>query len=200
LGSRDFFMGKIYMIRHGKAAAGWDGDADPGLDATGHVQAEAVAQDLATRLSAPVALYTSPLLRCRETAKPLEAMWQTEAVVEARVAEIPSPIEDLVARTVWLRRVMAGSWDELSADPDSAGMDFEGWRSDVVRALVTLGKGEDIVVFSHFIALNAAYCAATGANQIVAFRPDNCSVSVFETDGDALRLVTQGHEADSQVN
>ena len=55
-------MGKIYMIRHGKAAAGWDGDADPGLDATGHVQAEAVAQDLETRLSAPVALYTLSLI------------------------------------------------------------------------------------------------------------------------------------------
>ena len=193
-------MGKIYMVRHGKAAAGWDGDADPGLDVTGHAQAEAVAQDLAARLTSPVAVYTSPLLRCRETAMPLATMWQTQAIVEPRVAEIPSPIEDLVARTEWLRRVMAGSWAELSSDPESAGIDFARWQSDVVAALVTLGTSQDIVVFSHFIALNAAFCAATGADQIVAFRPDNCSVSMFETDGTALTLLTQGHEADTQVN
>lgn len=193
-------MGKIYMVRHGKAAAGWDGDADPGLDVTGHAQAEAVAQDLAGRLTSPVAVYTSPLQRCRETAMPLATMWQTQAIVEPRVAEIPSPIEDLVARTEWLRRVMAGSWAELSSDPESAGIDFARWQSDVVAALVTLGTSHDIVVFSHFIALNAAFCAATGADQIVAFRPDNCSVSVFETDGTALTLLTQGHEADTQVN
>jgi broad specificity phosphatase PhoE len=193
-------MGKIYMVRHGKAAAGWDGDADPGLDVTGHAQAEAVAQDLAARLTSPVTVYTSPLQRCRETAMPLATMWQTQAIVEPRVAEIPSPIEDLVARTEWLRRVMAGSWAELSSDPESAGIDFARWQSDVVAALVTLGASHDIVVFSHFIALNAAFCAATGADQIVAFRPDNCSVSVFETDGTALTLLTQGHEADTQVN
>ena len=193
-------MGKIYMVRHGKAAAGWDGDADPGLDVTGHAQAEAVAQDLAARLTSPVTVYTSPLQRCRETAMPLATMWQTQAIVEPRVAEIPSPIEDLVARTEWLRRVMAGSWAELSSDPESAGIDFARWQSDVVAALVTLGTSQDIVVFSHFIALNAAFCAATGADQFVAFRPDNCSVSVFETDGTALTLLTQGHEADTQVN
>ena len=193
-------MGKIYMVRHGKAAAGWDGDADPGLDVTGHAQAETVAQDLAAQLTSPVAIYTSPLLRCRETAMPLATMWQTQAILEPRAAEIPSPIEDLVARTEWLRRVMAGSWAELSSDPESAGIDFARWQSDVVAALVTLGKSQDIVVFSHFIALNVAYCAATGADQIVAFRPDNCSVSVFETDGTALTLLTRGHEADTQVN
>ena len=192
-------MGKIYMVRHGKAAAGWDGDADPGLDVTGHAQAEAVAQDLAARLTSPVAVYTSQLLRCRETAMPLATMWQTQVIVEPRVAEIPSPIEDLVARNEWLRRVMAGSWAELSNDPESAGIDFARWQSDVVAALVTLGTSQDIVVFSHFIALNAAYCAATGVDQIVAFRPDNCSVSVFETDGTALTLLSQGHEADTQV-
>ena len=193
-------MGKIYMVRHGKAAAGWDGAADPGLDPTGHAQAEAVAQDLTARLVSSVAVYTSPLKRCRETAKPLANMWQTQAIVEPRVAEIPSPIEDLVARTEWLRRVMAGSWADLSADPESGGIDFMGWQADVVTALVSLGKSEDIVVFSHFIALNAAYCAATGADQLVAFRTDNCSVSVFESDGETLKLLKQGHEADTQVN
>ena len=193
-------MGKIYMVRHGKAAAGWAGAADPGLDTTGLAQAEAVAKDLTARLVSPVAVYTSPLKRCRETARPLATIWQTQAIVEPRVAEIPSPLEDLVARTEWLRRVMGGSWADLSADPESGGIDFDGWHADVVTALVSLGKSEDVVVFSHFIALNAAYCAATGANQVVAFRPDNCSVSVFESNGEILELLEQGHEGDTHVN
>ena len=153
----------MYMVRHGKAAAGWDGAVDPGLDPTGHAQAGTVAKFDGT-FGVSVAVYTSPLKRCRETAQPLATMWQTQSIVEPRVAEIPSPTEDLVARTEWLRRVMAGSWADLSADPESGGIDFAGWQADVVTALVSLGKAENIVVFSHFIALNAAYCAATGAN------------------------------------
>ena len=31
-------------------------------------------------------------------------------------------MEDLVARTEWLRRVMAGSWADLSADPKAAAL------------------------------------------------------------------------------
>jgi hypothetical protein len=141
------------MVRHGKAAAGWDGDADPGLDVTGHAQAEAVAQDLAARLTSPVAVYTSPLQRCRETAMPLATMWQTQAIVEPRVAEIPSPIEDLVARTEWLRRVMAGSWAELSSDPESAGIDFARWQSDVVACAGHAGH------IARHCCLFAFYCA-----------------------------------------
>ncbi|CAI8361100.1 MAG: histidine phosphatase family protein [PS1 clade bacterium] len=193
-------MGKIFMVRHGKAAAGWDGDADPGLDAKGHAQASQVADKLATQIASPVPVYTSPLLRCRETAGPLAVLWQTTPIIEPRVAEIPSPIEDLTARTVWLRRVMSGSWDALAADPESVGHDYDDWRVEVIAALTGLAYDTDVVVFSHFIALNAAYSAATGAEDVVAFRPDNCSVSVFETDGSSLRLLQQGHEAETQVN
>jgi hypothetical protein len=30
---------------------------------------------------------------------------------------------------------------------------------------------------------------------VVVFSPDNCSVTVFENDGDALRLIQKGGEA-----
>ena len=43
----------IYMIRHGKAAAGWDGDADPGLNELGQTQAEAVAAKIQSLLAKP---------------------------------------------------------------------------------------------------------------------------------------------------
>ena len=54
------------MVRHGRAAAGWDTDVDPGLDEVGREQASATAQRLA-QLS-QMALVSSPMTRCQETA------------------------------------------------------------------------------------------------------------------------------------
>ena len=193
---------RIYMIRHGKAAAGWDGDADPGLDDLGRAQSEAVAQKLQEILPDPVPVFTSPLKRCQETAIPLLQSWQATPTIEPRVAEIPSPIEDLSARTVWLRRVMGGSWDGLYNDPESTGHDFRAWYDNVLAALHDFHNGpdRDVVVYSHFSALNVAYCAATGEQQVVSFVPDNCSLNVFETDGENLSLITKGAEAQTDVN
>jgi len=57
-------------------------------------------------------------------------------------------------------------------------------------------EADHIVIFSHFIALNAAYCAATGAQDVVSFAPQNCSLNIFETDGATLSLIEQGEETD----
>lgn len=190
-------MTRIYMIRHGKAAAGWDGDADPGLNELGRAQAEAVAEKLQMLIAAPVPVFSSPLKRCQETAAPLAAAWGVTPKIETGVGEIPPPLTDLTARTAWLRRVMAGSWEGLYADAVSveSGVDFRGWYDNVLATL-NAQQGEAVVIFSHFIALNAAYCAATGATDVVSFAPENCSLSIFETDGTKLSLIEQGAETD----
>ena len=185
------------MIRHGKAAAGWDGDADPGLNELGQSQAEAVAEKVQALVASPVPIYSSPLKRCQETAAPLAAAWDVTPQIEAGVGEIPPPLGGLTARTDWLRRVMAGSWEGLYSDAVSveSGVDFRGWNDNVVNTLNAF-KGEAVVIFSHFIALNAAYCAATGATDVVSFAPENCSLSIFDTDGTNLSLVAQGEETE----
>lgn len=190
-------MTKIYMIRHGKAAAGWDGDADPGLDALGRQQSEAVAEKIKSLIAAPVPIYSSPLKRCQETAAPLASAWGLTPRIEAGVGEIPPPVTDLTARTDWLRRVMAGTWEGLYKDDVSieSGVDFRGWNKNVLATLAAM-QGEAVVIFSHFIALNAAYCAATGAADVVSFAPANCSLSIFETDGTSLSLIEQGEETE----
>ncbi len=190
-------MTRIYMIRHGKAAAGWDGDADPGLNELGRAQAEAVAKKVQALVATPVPIYSSPLKRCQETAAPLAAAWGVTPQIEAGVGEIPPPLEDLTARTDWLRRVMAGTWEGLYRDAVSveSGVDFRGWNDNVVNTLNAF-KGEAVVIFSHFIALNAAYCAATSAADVVSFAPENCSLSIFDTDGTSLSLVAQGEETE----
>ncbi len=177
-------MPRLYMVRHGRAASGAE-TADPGLDGVGRSQAEAVAKVLAPK--GPLHILSSPLLRTRETAKPLAALWRREPVIVEAVAEIPSPPSvSLAERGVWLRQFMAGSWrntDRWLAE----------WREQAIATLV--GQREDGVIFSHYVAINVALGAATGDDRVVAFSPGNCSVTVFDTDGKALKLIERGSEA-----
>jgi len=182
-------MAKIYLVRHGKAAAGFDGHHDPGLDATGRAQAEATAQELAP--IGPLTLYSSPLARARETAEPLADQWNSEIIIEPRVAEIPSPTDDLAARSQWLRAAMQGRWRDL--DPE-----LNAWRERLVDCLCALR--EDAVVVCHYVAINVAVGAATDDDRLVVFAPDNASVTVLENRSGQLQLLSLGRSAQTQVN
>lgn len=181
-------MARIYLVRHGKAAAGWDGHPDPGLDPLGLTQAR-LAADLLAPLG-PLAIRSSPLARARETAAVLAETWEVDPVIEPRVAEIPSPSEDLAARSVWLRRAMAGTWSDLEPR-------FGRWRDDVLDCLA--GIGEDTVIFTHFIAINAVVGHIRGDDHLVCFRPDNASITRLAVDGGRLVLEELGAEADTDV-
>lgn len=188
-------MPLIYMIRHGRAAAGWDADMDPGLDDLGRSQSEAVAREIEKRSGVKLPLVSSPLRRCRETSAPLARAWSATPAIDERVGEIPSPTHDLKERGEWLRAFMAGSWTDVEPQ---GGVDFLAWRRGVGEALAALK--EDTVIFSHFVAINVAAGLATGDERVILFKPDNCSVTVFETRGTSLALVEKGHEAETKVN
>jgi len=102
-------MNTLYLVRHAKTRATWGEATDPGLDATGVSQAERTADELQRRL-APLALYTSPLRRCVETAQPLASLWQTPAQLLPQVAEVPSPPLSTAERAQWLAAGMQGTW------------------------------------------------------------------------------------------
>lgn len=189
-------MPRLFMIRHGEAASGWDADTDPELSDKGRAQSEAVAREIETRLGRKLPLVSSPLRRCRETGDPLAAMWNTTARIDPRVGEIPSPIEDLKARGEWLRNFMSGTWAE--GLPTQDHLDLAAWRDGVAEALLELA--EDTVIFSHFVAINVAANAATGDDRVISFRPDNCSITIFQTDGGKLHLLERGREAETKVN
>jgi broad specificity phosphatase PhoE len=183
-------MPRLYLVRHGRAAASFAEAADTGLDELGRSQAEAVS----TKLSplGPLAIVSSPLKRAQETSAPLAARWQRKPVIEMAVSEIPSPADmNFAERAQWLRAYMGGSW--RAATPDLAQ-----WREEVVAALAR--REEDTIVFSHYIAINVAAGAALGDDRVVVFRPDNCSVTVIDIDNGKLRLVERGHEAETKVN
>ena len=67
-------MTKLYMVRHGRAQAGFGGAMDPGLDELGRSQADAVAEKL--RSLGPLRILSSPLARAQQTAAPLAKKWR----------------------------------------------------------------------------------------------------------------------------
>ncbi len=178
----------LFLVRHGKAAAGFDAHLDPGLDAEGRHQAEAAAQALAPR--GPLPIYTSPLARARETAAPLETRWACTAVVESRVSELPSPTENLAERAQWIRGVLEMRWPDLDTG-------LQAWRRALIDCVGALDA--DSVIFSHYIAINAIVGAAMGDDRVVVFRPDHASITVVSVQRGRVELVERGHEAETQV-
>ncbi len=184
-------MPTILLVRHGQAAAGFGHHRDPGLDDVGRVQAEAVAAELAARFEAPVPIYSSPLNRAQETAAPLARRWGSEVILEPRVAEIPSPTDDLRERARWLRGVMAGKWADLPPE-------LLRWRQELIDCVLAFET--DSVVFCHFVAINVVVGAATGAAELIVFRPDNGSETSIGTDAGRLDCTALGLEASTYVN
>lgn len=181
-------MPRLRLVRHGHAAAGFSDEHDPGLDELGRAQADAVAATLAPL--GPMPIRVSPLRRTRETAAPLEAAWGVTATLDERVAEIPSPTDDLAERGAWLSRAMAGTWTDL-------GPEYEAWRDRFVASLSDLEH--DTVVVSHFIGINAVVGRAVDDDRIMHVALGNCSVTTIETAPGHLTVVELGAQAVTEV-
>jgi broad specificity phosphatase PhoE len=182
-------MTRVYLVRHGRAAAGWDADPDPDLDEFGWEQAHAVAETLAPL--GPCQIVSSPLLRCRSTAMPTATLWGIQPLIEPKVAEIPSPEGvEMADRVGWLRAAMTGRWSEL-------GPRYTDYRDQVVARVAQCES--DTVIFSHFVAINAVIGACQGDDRLVIRSLDNCSVTVVDVDGERMSLVQGGHEADTLI-
>ncbi|MCE9621383.1 MAG: histidine phosphatase family protein [Actinomycetia bacterium] len=185
-------MTRLYLVRHGRAAAGWNTDPDPGLDARGREQAAMMAARLVPL--GPMDVVSSPLLRCQQTAAALAAEWNVVARIEPGVAEIPSPEGVPMAdRTEWLRVAMAGTWTQL-------GERYVAFRDGVMEALTNIAiSGRDAVVTSHFVAINAAIGAILGDDRLLLRSLDNCSVTIVTFDRGLFQLVETGEEADTLI-
>ncbi len=183
-------MTRIYMVRHGRAAAGWDTALDPQLDDLGQAQAREVAEQLQPLQLTNV--ITSPLLRCQQTAAPLAKMWKVAPQVCAQVSEIPSPKGvEMSDRIVWLREAMQGTWSDLG----SVYVEYRDCITNFVR-----GIQSDTVIFSHFIAINAVIGGVVDDDRLVIRSLDNCSITIFERSATGnLSLVQGGHEADTLI-
>jgi broad specificity phosphatase PhoE len=161
----------IVFARHGQTAPNREGlvlgRADPELTEEGHRQAALLAAALSAE---PVsAILTSPLLRARQTAEPLEAACGIPVVVDERLLEID-----------W------GTW-EGRATGSLAQSDVERWKADKgaapegesldslslrVESFCTEQLGGDgvVVAVSHVSPIKAAAAWAMGVDGTVAWR------------------------------
>lgn len=178
-------MSLIYLVRHAEPAAIWGAHPNPGLSELGHQQAGAAAQTLKDVGASSV--WTSPLARCQETARPTAAAIGTVPHIESRVAEIPVPA-DVVDHRAWLTQVMSGSWHDAHIDHG-----LRDWRDQIGQALLALN--DDTLVFSHFVAINAAVGLATKSDTVTCFKPGHASVTILRNSGGVLTVVSLGEEA-----
>lgn len=181
---------RLYLVRHGRASAGWDTAVDPELDEFGRQQACDVAQRLAPL--GPMRVVSSPLMRCQQSAQPLCEAWNTKAEIRHEVGEIPSPEGVTIAdRVEWLRAAMVGTWEAL-------GPRYTAYRDELVHYIRNLSV--NTVIFSHFVAINAVIGAINDDDRLVIYRLDNCSVTIVDRDHDGgLTLVQSGREADTLI-
>lgn len=195
-------MTLLYLVRHGRAAAGWDTSLDPELDALGHEQSAATASQLVVLLQdtkwsiTDVDVVSSPLRRCQETAAAYTKITGQLARLEPCIAEIPSPTGvALVDRTEWLREVMAGTWAQVFA---THGDVYRNFHTQLVQWACAVRR--DTIAFSHFIAINALIGAATGDDRVMFRSLDNASITTLQVDDDGrLMLVGGGAEADTLI-
>jgi broad specificity phosphatase PhoE len=162
---------RLVLLRHGRTE--WNdtgraqGHADVRLDATGEAQAKAVAPALAAL--APVAVWSSDLLRAAATAAVVAAEAGLEPVLDARLREF-----DIGPHRMGLTdaEYAAAYPDEHAAllAGDLAAIPGRETHADVLArflpALTTyadaVGDGETGIVISHGAALRAAVPAFLG--------------------------------------
>lgn len=182
-------MTTIYLVRHGKAAAGFDEDMDPPLDKIGTKQALDMANILGPK--GPLPLVASPMRRCRETASALEHAWGAPARIDERVTEVPTPAMSLSERRVWITEFMQGTW------ADEAAAAHVEWRKDVLSVLDDIT--EDTVISSHFVAINTLVGALNDDARIISFRPDNCSITRLEKGAEGWHVAELGRQVVTEV-
>lgn len=170
-------MTVIYLVRHGQPETGWNAHQDPGLSELGRRQAHAAARGLFER--GPLPILVSPLRRARETAHEFEMLWRRPAVVEERIAEIPSPGLSGAERGAWLKTLAKKRWTDLDEL-------VQAWRKHAIDCLLEVS--EDTVVVSHFMIINAVVGWMRGEESIVVCQPLPGSLTTLERVGDSFRV------------
>jgi broad specificity phosphatase PhoE len=180
---------RFHLVRHGEIAANlekvWHGSTDSPLTERGRRQAEAVGRHLAEALGGePVAVYSSPLQRARDTAAAIAAALGTDVRLDVALGEYDlgewegRPYPDLAAD---------GFFERVMRDADFAPPGAESPRqvADRIAGALTrfaaLHPGGRVVVVSHGAALNLAVGhlidgSLTAWNRLMR----NCAVSEIE--------------------
>lgn len=170
---------ELILVRHAEPVriVDADGPADPPLAERGARQAEALAAYLAEEGIG--AVWSSPMLRARETAAPLAAALGIDVVVDTELAEWDReatsyiPIEELKAAKD--ERWVAMVEGNLEGD----GIDLDAFRTGVVGAMdhiVTGNPGASVAVVCHGGVINTYLAHILGIDRPLWFEPKYTSI------------------------
>ena len=175
----------IYLIRHGEANASWDKDRDPGLSTKGKSQSEILSKELFLKVPQDIRIFSSPLLRAKETAIPLLKKINSKLEINNSFREIPSPGLSLDKRKKWLKKLFDKRIDELK------GPQLH-WYNEIIETIKLIE--EDTIVFTHFMVINCLVSFINKTQSFVTFYPDNCSVLEIEKSSDKIFIKEFGNE------
>jgi len=183
--------GETTPVRDGVAVPLLEGQSNPDLDPVGIEEAQRAADRLAAEDVA--AIYVTPLARTHQTAAPLVGRLGLEPAVEPRLIEIHLgdweggeyrrrvAAEDPIA----LRVTAEQRWDVI---PGAERMeDFAARVRDGIEAVAAAHRDQTVVVVSHGGTIGQALAEATGS-RLLAFAPDNGSISEIVVSGDGWAL------------
>jgi broad specificity phosphatase PhoE len=181
----------LTLVRHGETSANlegiWHGSTDAPLTDRGRTQASRVAGWLLQECPDAAALYTSPLLRARDTARAIAESIGLELRVEPSLAEYH--LGEWEGKSYRELHENHRLWDQMRRDPDFAPHGGESPRQvtgRVSEALHRIGAshaGERVIVVAHGGALSLALAAILDGDyarwgRVMA----NCAVSELVLD------------------
>ena len=187
---------ELILVRHALPVRreNTPGPADPELSDDGHSQARLLADYLA--LEHIDAIYTSPLVRARQTADPLCARTSLVAALEEGVAEWDRhsseyiPVEELKATNDprW-QEIVSGVWSS-EEDPE----DFHDRVLDSIESIVAGHRGQKVVVACHGGVINEYLAHVLGLSQRQFFYPNYTSIHRIAASSSGARSVLSINE------
>lgn len=189
---------ELLLIRHAEPVRVEmeEGPADPGLHDRGREQARALAGYLSTeKLDA---LYSSPLLRARETADPLARASGLELQVDHGITEFDQgsnsyiPMEEL--RTTKDERWLAlagGTLEGFDIDPAQ----FRDQAVGAIEGIVESNPGRKVAVVCHGGVINAYVGHVLGIDRLLWFEPLYSSIARLAASRHGPRSVLSLNEA-----
>jgi broad specificity phosphatase PhoE len=193
-------MTKLILVRHGQSTwnaqgriQGW---ADPPLDETGHEQARRLALRLAAEEHGISAIYSSPLLRARQTAEAvglaLELIVQTDdRLKENNIGLLAGLTGEEVEHQFpeWIAARRAS----LEWVPPPGGEDRDAFVKRAVAAMcdiVTHHPEQTVAIVSHVGTLGVylAHLLEMPIRRSLPFQFDNASLSVVKVSERRVRL------------
>ena len=189
---------ELLLIRHALPirVEGATGPADPPLSDLGHRQSAALVRWLEPE---PLdALVVSPMARARETAEPLAAARDLEAVVHDGVAEFDKdadsyvPMEELKAAgdPRWQEIVDGGYFGEGDLTPEQ----FQATVVDAVEDVIARHAGQTAAVVCHGGVINAYVAHVLGIEDLLFFEPGYTSINRIRASRRGHRMVVSLNE------